>query len=460
MMTETMIYDLLIIGGGPGGYAAAERAGEARLTVALFEQNKLGGVCLNEGCIPSKTLLNSAKLYYQARNSQAFGIKTAATSYDQAQVIKRKNKVVRMLVAGVKQKMKAAGVEIIEAAARISGRDGDLFCLQDACGKKYLGRNLIIATGSVPIIPPVPGLNEALESGFAVTSRGILDLTEIPPHLVVIGAGVIGLEMASYYRTVGSEVTVIELRNQIAGEADPQLSGLLLKDLEQKGIRFLLGAKVTNIGADCVNYEQDGLSQELAADCVLCAAGRRPAISGLGLETLGIELQNGAVRTDAQGRTNVPGVYAVGDVNGSWMLAHAAYREAEVAVSTILGREDEVSYLNCPSVIYTSPEVAWVGLTEAEMEQAGKPYRKVELPFSYSGRYQAETEREASLCKLILDEESMTLAGCQLMGPYASEFIVAVGIMIKQKLTLDKIKAQIFPHPTVAEVIKEAIFML
>ncbi len=455
-----MIYDLLIIGGGPGGYTAAERAGEAGLKVALFEQNKLGGVCLNEGCIPSKALLNSAKLYNHARDSQVFGIQTSETAYDQSQVIKRKNKVVRMLVNGVKQKMKASGVEVIEAAARISGRDGDLFCLHDAFDKKYSGRNLIIATGSVPAIPPIPGLKEALASNFVVTNRGILDLTEIPSHLVVIGAGVIGLEMASYYRTVGSEVTVIELQNKIAGEADPQISELLLRDLEQKGIRFLLGAKVTKVGTDVVGYEQGGVSQELAADCVLCAVGRRPAVSDLGLETLGITPEKGAIRTDAQGRTNVPGVYAVGDVNGSWMLAHAAYREAEVAVNTILGREDEVSYLNCPSVIYTSPEVAWVGLTEAELEQAGRPYRKVELPFSYSGRYQAETEREASLCKLVLDEESMTLAGCQLLGPYASEFIVAVGIMIEQKLTLDEIKAQIFPHPTVAEVIREAIFLL
>lgn len=455
-----MIYDLLIIGGGPGGYTAAERAGAAGLKVALFEQNKLGGVCLNEGCIPSKALLNSAKLYNQARDSQVFGIKTSETSYDQSQVIKRKNKVVRMLVAGVKQKMKASGVEVIEAAARISGRDGDLLCLHDAFDKKYSGRNLIIATGSVPAIPPIPGLKEALASGFVVTNRGILDLTEIPSHLVVIGAGVIGLEMASYYRTVGSEVTVIEQQKQIAGETDPQISELLLRDLERKGIRFLLGAKVTNVGTDFVSYEQDGIIQELAADCVLCAVGRRPAVSDLGLETIGIVLENGAVGTDAQGRTNVPGVYAVGDVNGIWMLAHAAYREAEAAVNTIIGREDKVSYLNCPSVIYTSPEVAWVGLTEADLEQAGKPYRKVELPFSYSGRYQAETEREASLCKLVLDKESMTLAGCQLMGPYASEFIVAVGIMIEQKLTLDEIKAQIFPHPTVAEVIREAIFML
>lgn len=455
-----MIYDLLIIGGGPGGYTAAERAGAAGLKVALFEQNKLGGVCLNEGCIPSKALLNSAKLYNQARDSQVFGIKTSETSYDQSQVIKRKNKVVRMLVAGVKQKMKASSVEVIEAAARISGRDGDLLCLHDAFDKKYSGRNLIIATGSVPAIPPIPGLKEALASGFVVTNRGILDLTEIPSHLVVIGAGVIGLEMASYYRTVGSEVTVIEQQKKIAGETDPQISELLLRDLERKGIRFLLGAKVTNVGTDFVSYEQDGIIQELAAGCVLCAVGRRPAVSDLGLETIGIAPENGAVGTDAQGRTNVPGVYAVGDVNGIWMLAHAAYREAEVAVNTILGREDKVSYLNCPSVIYTSPEVAWVGLTEAELEQAGKPYRKVELPFSYSGRYQAETEREASLCKLVLDEESLTLAGCQLMGPYASEFIVAVGIMIEQKLTLDEIKAQIFPHPTVAEVIREAIFML
>ena len=453
-----MIYDLLIIGGGPGGYTAAERAGAAGLKVALFEQNKLGGVCLNEGCIPSKALLNSAKLYNQARDSQVFGIKTSETSYDQSQVIKRKNKVVRMLVAGVKQKMKASGVEVIEAAARISGRDGDLLCLHDAFDKKYSGRNLIIATGSVPAIPPIPGLKEALASGFVVTNRGILDLTEIPSHLVVIGAGVIGLEMASYYRTVGSEVTVIEQQKKIAGETDPQISELLLRDLERKGIRFLLGAKVTNVGTDFVSYEQDGIIQELAADCVLCAVGRRPAVSDLGLETIGIVLKRRC--RDRCTRPHQCRVYAVGDVNGIWMLAHAAYREAEAAVNTIIGREDKVSYLNCPSVIYTSPEVAWVGLTEADLEQAGKPYRKVELPFSYSGRYQAETEREASLCKLVLDEESMTLAGCQLMGPYASEFIVAVGIMIEQKLTLDEIKAQIFPHPTVAEVIREAIFML
>ena len=243
----------------------------------MFDQKR--AVSPNEGCIVACL---TRRMYYQARNSQAFGIKTAATSYDQAQVIKRKNKVVRMLVAGVKQKMKAAGVEIIEAAARISGRDGDLFCLQDACGKKYLGRNLIIATGSVPIIPPVPGLNEALESGFAVTSRGILDLTEIPPHLVVIGAGVIGLEMASYYRTVGSEVTVIELRNQIAGEADPQLSGLLLKDLEQKGIRFLLGAKVTNIGRIVSTMSRTDYQELAAGGALRCGAPSGDIRSGTG----------------------------------------------------------------------------------------------------------------------------------------------------------------------------------
>lgn len=454
-----MLYDLLILGGGPGGYTAAERAGQAGLKVALFEKDALGGVCLNEGCIPTKTMLNSAKLYDHANNSEVFAVKSLEVSFDQAQVVKRKNKVVKTLIGGVKAKMKNSGVEVIKAEASIRGKEDDLFRV-DALNEKHLGKNLLIATGSVPIVPPIPGLEEGLESGFVVTNKGILDLEEIPGKMTVIGGGVIGLEMACYFQTIGSKVTVIEMQDHIAGTTDSQISDMLQNIYTKKGINFLLEAKVTEVGDGYVRYELADESAVVAADIVLLSVGRSPAIEGYGLESLGVEVEGGAIKTDAQCRTNIPGVYAAGDVNGRWMLAHAASREAETAVNTMLGKEDEMSYNNCPGVIYTNPEVAYVGATTEELDLQGRPYKMVEIPFSYSGRYMAETNREQSLCKLIVSEDDQTLIGCHLLGPYVSEIIITAGIMIERKMTMEEIKKQIFPHPTVAEIIREGIFLL
>ncbi|HZW98399.1 MAG TPA: dihydrolipoyl dehydrogenase [Bacillota bacterium] len=454
-----MLYDLLILGGGPGGYTAAERAGQAGLKVALFEKDALGGVCLNEGCIPTKTMLNSAKLYDHANNSEVFAVKSLEVSFNQAQVVKRKNKVVKTLIGGVKAKMKNNGVEVIKAEASICGKEDDLFRV-DALNEKYLGKNLLIATGSVPAVPPIPGLKEGLESGFVVTNKGILDLEEIPGKMTVIGGGVIGLEMACYFQTIGSKVTVIEMQDHIAGTTDSQISDMLQNIYTKKGINFLLEAKVTEVGDGYVRYELADESAVVAADIVLLSVGRSPAIEGYGLESLGVEVEGGAIKTDAQCRTNIPGVYAAGDVNGRWMLAHAASREAETAVNTVLGKEDEMSYNNCPGVIYTNPEVAYVGATTEELDLQGRPYKMVEIPFSYSGRYMAETNREQSLCKLIVSEDDQTLIGCHLLGPYVSEIIITAGIMIERKMTMEEIKKQIFPHPTVAEIIREGIFLL
>lgn len=453
-----MLYDLLILGGGPGGYTAAERAGQAGLKVALFEKDTLGGVCLNEGCIPTKTMLNSAKLYDHANNSEVFAVKSSDVSFDQAQIVKRKNKVVKMLVGAVKAKMKNNDVEVVNAAASISDRKGDLFRV-NASDQEYLGKNLLIATGSVPAVPPIPGLKEGLESGFVVTNKEILDLEDIPEKMTVIGGGVIGLEMACYFQTIGSSVTVIEMLDHIASDTDYQIRTMLQNIYEKKGIKFLLEAKVTEVGGGYVSYERSGESNDVAADIVLLSTGRRPVINSYGLESLGVLSEGGAIRTDAQCRTNIPGVYAAGDVNGRWMLAHAASREAEVAVNTMLGKEDEMSYDNCPGVIYTNPEVAYVGATTEELDRKGRPYQVVEIPFSYSGRFMAETNREQSLCKLIVDKEDQTLIGCHLLGPYVSEIIITAGIMIERKMTLEEIKLQIFPHPTVAEIIREGIFL-
>lgn len=454
-----MIYDLMILGGGPAGYTGAERAGQAGLKTVLFEKSELGGVCLNEGCIPSKTLLNSAKILDAARGGKAFAVSASDLSIDQEKLIKRKNKIVRMLVSGIKTKMKEAAVDVIKANAVILGKEDDLFLIE-AAGEKYAGRNILICTGSVPVVPPIPGLQEGLASGFAVTNKGILDLEEIPKQLAVIGGGVIGLEMASYYCSAGSEVFVIEMQDGILAGNEPEISSMLQKAYEKKGIKFYLGTKLTEVKEKQILFEQDGLVSELEADIVLLSVGRKAVLTGFGLENIELEIEKGAIKTDNKCRSNVPGVYAAGDVNGRWMLAHAASREAEVAVNTILGKEDEMRYDNCPSVVYTNPEVVFVGATAKELDEAGIKYRTVEIPFAYSGRYLAETDREPSLCKLLVYEESDTVAGCHMMGSYVSEIIVAAGLMIERKMTVDQIKAQIFPHPTVAEVIREAIFML
>ena len=355
--------------------------------------------------------------------------------------------------------MKNNGVEVIKAEASICGKEDDLFRV-DALNEKYLGKNLLIATGSVPAVPPIPGLKEGLESGFVVTNKGILDLEEIPGKMTVIGGGVIGLEMACYFQTVGSKVTVIEMQDHIAGTTDSQSGNMRQNIYTKKGINFLLEAKVTEVSDGYVSYELADESAGIAADIVLLSVGRRPVIEGYGLESLGVEVEGGAIKTDAQCRTNIPGVYAAGDVNGRWMLAHAASREAETAVNTMLGKEDEMSYNNCPGVIYTNPEVAYVGATTEELDLQGRPYKMVEIPFSYSGRYMAETNREQSLCKLIVDGDDQTLIGCHLLGPYVSEIIITAGIMIERKMTMEEIKKQIFPHPTVAEIIREGIFLL
>ncbi len=452
------MYDLIVLGGGPAGYLAAQRAAEAKMQVALIEKNKLGGVCLNEGCIPSKTLLNSAKIYQHSLQGQTYGVKAENVSYDQSAVIKRKNKVVKKLVAGIRAQLKAGQVAIFSAEGRILGRQDGGFAVQ-AGEELVLGRRLLIATGSDAIIPPIPGVQEGLAAGTVLTSREILDLEEIPESLVVIGGGVIGLEMAGYFQACGSQVTVIEMLDHIAGGADLELSAALQAEFTRQGIVFHLGCKVTAIGQGQVSYETvAGQKEQLAAAKVLLSVGRRPAVKNIGLESLGVFVDKGRIVTDRQGLTNVPDVYAAGDINGSWMLAHAAYREAEVAVNTMLGQKDLMRYQAMPSVIYTNPEMAFVGETEETCQAAGIAYKKLVLPLNYSGRYMAENEAGSGFIKLLIDPVRQRVLGCHILGAYASEIILAAGFIIETEMTLKEAKELIFPHPTVGEIIREAIF--
>ncbi len=452
-----MAYDLIVIGGGPAGYLAAERAGEAGLNTLLIEKRFIGGVCLNEGCIPSKALLYSAKIYDGAAHGEKYGVSAKELTLDHNFVVERKNKVVNTLVSGIKSKLKKNKVTVVMAEAKITGRTAEGFTVA-AGGETYTGSKLLVATGSVPVTPPIPGVKEGLESGFVLTNREILDLKEVPEKLTIIGGGVIGLEMASYFNTAGSKVTVVEMMDKIAGPMDREISEILMKNYQKKGVTFNLGCRVTGVQPGKVLYESEGKTYEVPSDKVLLSIGRRAFTEGLGLETIGVETERGKIKTDEHGRTNIAGVYATGDVNGYSMLAHTAYRETEVAINDILGIKDSMRYNAIPSVIYTNPEVAGVGETEETAKAKGIDYEVAKLSMMYSGRYVAENEGGDGIIKVLVNKKYRNVIGVHMIGNYSSEIIYGAGILVETEMPVKDIKKLVFPHPSVCEVIREGIF--
>lgn len=451
-------YELIIIGGGPGGYHAASLAAKFGIETLVIEKYRLGGVCLNEGCIPSKTLLNSAKYYTHTLHGELYGVYTQDVVFKLEEVIKRKNRVVKNLVEGVKYKLKTAKVTVVEGHGQILKKENNEFIIQ-VKDELYRAKKLMIATGSAVFMPPITGLNEALKTQKVLTSKEILDLTELPKTLTVIGGGVIGLEMASFYSQLGSRVTVIEMLSSIGGYLDLELSKELQKTLEQEGITFKLNAKVTTINEHDVTYTLNNETHKIEHDYALLSVGRKANTLDVGLQNIHVELhKNGSIITDHQLRTNIVNVYAIGDVNGKSMLAHVAYKEAEVAINTILGIRDQINYEIIPSIIYTSPEVGMVGLTEQQAKEKGYKVKVIKLPVSYSGRHLAETNDKQGFVKLIFDNKKQTLIGAHMMSLYASEIILFLSSMIDLEINIDTLKRLIYPHPTVGELIKDALF--
>ena len=312
-----IMIDLLIIGGGPAGYVAAERAGHKGLSVILFEKKSLGGVCLNEGCIPTKTMLYSAKTYENALHGDKYGIFADNVRFDYEKIVARKNKVVRKLVAGVKTKMKENNVTVVAGEAMISGRSNK--GVEVTCnGESYLGANLLICTGSEASVPPIPGLLEA--GDIILTNREILDLKVKPETLVVIGGGVIGMEFASFYNSLGTKVTIVEMLPEILGNNDGEISAMLRDIYAKKGIEFYLNAKVTQVDGNKVIFEKDGQLHTVEGEKILLSVGRRANTQGFGLENLNVELTRGGIKVDEKMRTNVPGVFAAGEVTGFSLL--------------------------------------------------------------------------------------------------------------------------------------------
>lgn len=448
-----MKYDVAIIGGGPAGYTAAEAAGKAGLSVVLFEKQSLGGVCLNEGCIPTKTLLYSAKTYDMAKHASKYAVTVPEVSFDLPKIIARKSKVVRKLVMGVKGMLTQCNVHIVTGEAYIIDKN------TIRCGEEtYNCENLILCTGSETFIPPIQGVNDVPYW----THRDALESKDLPASMVIVGGGVIGMEFASFFNSLGVEVTVIEMLDEVLCGMDKELSGMLRAEYTKRGVKFLLSTKVVSVAPEgddvVVCYDNAEGQGQVTAGKLLLSAGRCPVITGFGLENLNVELiNNKSIRVTNYMGTNIPGVYACGDATGYSMLAHTAVREAEVAVHHILKKADAMSYVAIPAVVYTNPEIAGVGETEETLQQHDIAYEVVKLPMAYSGRFVAENEGVNGVCKVLLSKDDRTVLGAHVLGNPASEIITLAGMAVELQLKAEEWKKIVFPHPTVGEIFREAL---
>ena len=448
-----MKYFLAIIGGGPAGYTAAEKASKAGKDVVLFEQNALGGTCLNVGCIPTKSLLYGAKQFYNATHAQKYGVTAENVTFDFAAMQKRKTIVVRKLVAGIKQRLNNEHCTLVNGVAYprpLPKGKGEGFII--SCNEaEYEAENLMICTGSTNFVPPIPGIKE---NEHVWDSTDALAAAELPKSIIIVGGGVIGMEFATLYHELGVPVTVIEALPSILPNLDPEVVAVLAEKYKKAGINILTSTKVESIDGGKVTTN----GEVYEADKILVSVGRRANLNGL--EALSdIELNRGAIVIDDFCKTNLPNVYACGDVTGKIMLAHVASRQAEVAVGRMLKviPLQRIAYNAIPSVVYTNPEIASVGITETQAAEMNIEVEVNKLPMTFSGRFMAENEGETGLCKVITDAKNHSILGVHLIGNPCSEFIAAASFAVRMGYTTAEFQQVVFPHPTVSEILHEAI---
>ena len=445
-----MKYDFAVIGAGPAGYVAAKKAAGSGLKTLLVEKSKLGGVCLNEGCVPSKTLLQAAKTYHHAKHGSVFGVEAEGLRFDFPKAHAHKNQVMDTMRNGIAGLMKKHKVGVVEGEATLL--PGLTVSIN---GETHEADNVLLCTGSSPSVPPIPGI----DSGHVVDSTGILNRETLPDHLIIVGGGVIGCEFACMYASVGVPVTVLEAMPEICPNLDAEIASTLRNELAKKGVRFMLETKVESIDEKSVSFANADGSDSVEGDLVLVATGRTPNTKGLGLEELGLDIDpRGGVRVDDRGATNVPGLWAAGDVTGQAWLAHAASRMAEVVVHNLTGRPDRMRYDKMPAVVYTSPEVAVVGLTKEEAEDRGFKVRTGRIPMAINARYLAENPDETGLCKVVLEADSNRLLGVHMVGGACSEMIFGATAMLETEMREEEIEEIVFPHPTTSEIMKD-VFM-
>ena len=443
-------YFLAIIGGGPAGYTAAERASKAGKDVVLFEQIAVGGTCLNVGCIPTKSLLYGAKQYYNATHAQKYGVTAENVTFDFAAMQKRKTIVVRKLVAGIKQRLNNEHCTLVSGFAKVESRTDELVTI--SCnGETYEAENLMICTGSTNFVPPIPGIQD---NEHVWDSTDALNATELPKSIIIVGGGVIGMEFATLYHELGIPVTVIEALPSILPNLDPEVVTVLADKYRKAGINILTETRVEKIDGGKVTA--NGVEYE--ADKILVSVGRRANLNGL--EALNdIELNRGAIVIDDFCKTNLPNVYACGDVTGKIMLAHVAARQAEVAIGRMLKviPLQRIAYNAIPSVVYTNPEIASVGITESQAESMSIPVEVRKLPMTFSGRFMAENEGETGLCKMIVDAKNHSVLGVHMIGNPCSEFVSAASFAVRMGYTVAEFQQVVFPHPTVSEILHEIL---
>ena len=451
-------YDVVIIGGGPGGYNAAIRAGQLGLKVACVEKRgTLGGTCLNVGCIPSKALLHASELYAAANTEFAkLGIEVSP-KLNLKQMLEQKAESVTGLTKGIEFLFKKNKVEWIKGAGKIAGAGKIDVVAEDGKTTTLSAKNIVIATGSEPA--PLPGVT--VDQNRIVDSTGALSLPEVPKHLVVIGAGIIGLELGSVWRRLGAKVTVVEFLPRITPGMDEETAKTFQKSLAKQGMEFKLGAKVTGAVADkkgvkvTVEPVAGGAAETLEADYVLVAIGRRPYTEGLGLDSVGIVAdKRGFIDTD-HWKTSAPGVWAIGDVTHGPMLAHKAEDEAVAAIEVIAGKAGHVNYGLIPSVVYTAPEVAWVGKTEEELKTDGRAYKVGKFPFLANSRAKVNHEAEGFI-KVLADAATDEVLGVHMIGPSVSEMIGEYCVAMEFRAASEDIARTCHPHPTRSEALRQA----
>lgn len=448
--------DAIVVGGGPGGYVAAIRAAQLGGKVVLIERDELGGVCLNWGCIPTKVMLSSADAYdLIARRSGELGVNVGDVSLNYAKVLDRRDKVVKQLISGVHFLMKKHNVTVIKGTGKLTSRTS--VEVTDADGKKETisGQNIIIATGSEPVPLPIPGL----DGENVWDSTAALRATEVPKKLLIIGGGAIGVEWGYMFRMFGSQVTIVELLSQLLPLSDSEIAGELRKILEKREIRILTESRVTE-----VEHKKDGelatvasgdSAQQIEADKIVVAVGRRPLSAGLGLEELGLTTDRGRIVVDERMQTNIPHIYAIGDVVGGLLLAHKASEEGVVAAENCMGRIRKMSYESIPTTIYTTPEVATVGITESAAREKGIDFRVGKFFFRANGKALGLGERDGFV-KFIVDSKYGEILGCHMIGPHVTDLIHEVVVGMQAEATIDEIGRAVHAHPTLSEVVHEA----
>ena len=450
------VFDVVVIGGGTGGYVCAIRAAQLGLQVALVEKDRMGGVCLNWGCIPTKTLLRSAGLYLQTRHLADFGVRVEGPiGVDWPTMVARKDEVVDRLVGGVENLLAGHDVAVFRGNARVESAKRVQVALNDGDQVSLETRNVVVATGSVPARPPIPGL----DLPGVVTSDGILALEAIPQRLAIIGGGVIGIEFAALFSALGTRVTVVEMLPNILPPVDQELAKRYRTFLKRQGVELKLGARVEEVVAGeeglAVSYGLKDQAETVEADLVLNATGRVPFSEGLGLDELGVSRQRGRVLVDGCLATNVAGVYAIGDVTGEVLLAHVASRHGEVVAEVIAGHKSRMDYSAVPNVVFSMPEIAGVGLTSQEAKESGMDVEVGSFPFSASGKALALGEVEGQV-RFLCEPGSGKVLGMHVMGPGASDLIAEGALAVQLGLTAREIAETIHAHPTLPEAVAEA----